>query len=93
MWYCDKTFLPNSITKENIYRLIPLEKLFVSKKGSTKWEEVNLQNPFLDVKEGIAEEIATMLNDELDKKVGMISLTDAIEFNEIAEEIFGYKIK
>ena len=81
------------ITKENIYRLIPLEKLFVSKKGSIKWEEVNLQNPFLDVKEGIAEEIATMLNDELDKKVGMISLTDAIEFNEIAEEIFGYKIK
>lgn len=78
------------ITKENIYRLIPLEKLFVSKKGSIKWEEVNLQNPFLDVKEGIAEEIATMLNDELDKKVGMISLTDAIEFNEIAEEIFGY---
>jgi len=81
------------ITKENIYRLIPLEKLFVSKKGSTKWEEVNLQNTFLDVKEGIAEEIATMLNDELDKKIGMISLSDAIKFNEIAEEIFGYKIK
>jgi len=81
------------ITKENIYRLIPLEKLFVSKKGSTKWEEVNLQNTFLDVKEGIAEEIATMLNDELDKKIGMISLSDAIKFNEIAEEIFGYEIK
>jgi predicted dehydrogenase len=81
------------ITKENIYRLIPLEKLFVSKKGSTKWEEVNLQNTFLNVKEGIAEEIATMLNDELDKKIGMISLSDAIKFNEIAEEIFGYKIK
>ena len=81
------------ITKENIYRLIPLEKLFVSKKGSTKWEEVNLQNTFLDVKEGIAEEIATMLNDELDKKIGMITLSDAIEFNEIAEKIFGYKIK
>ena len=81
------------MTKENIYRLIPLEKLFVSKKGSTKWEEVNLQNTFLDVKEGIAEEIATMLNDELDKKIGMISLSDAIEFNEIAEKIFGYEIK
>lgn len=78
------------ITRENMYRLSPLEKLFVSKKGSVGWEEVPVQNAFLDVKEGIAEEIATMLNIELDKKIGMITLKDAIEFNKIAEVIFGY---
>ena len=79
------------ITKKNIYRLIPLEKLFVSKKGTIEWKEVPLKNAFSDVKEGIAEEIATMLNDELDKKIGMITLKDTIEFNKIAEIIFGYE--
>lgn len=78
------------ITRENIYRLSPLEKLFVSKKGSVEWKEVSLQNAFPNIKEGIAEEIAVMLNDELDKKIGMITLNDAIKFNEIAEVIFGY---
>jgi len=78
------------ITKKNIYRLSPLEKLFVSKKGTIEWNEIPLQNAFSDVKEGIAEEIATMLNDELNKKIGMITLHDAIEFNKIAETIFGY---
>jgi len=78
------------ITKENTYRLSPLEKLFVSKKGTIEWNEIPLQNAFSDVKEGIAEEIATMLNDELNKKIGMVTLHDAIEFNKIAETIFGY---
>lgn len=78
------------ITKENIYKLMPLEKLFVSKKGSIEWKEIPIKKIFSNVKEGIAEEIATMLDDELDKKIGMVSLTDAIKFNKIAEEIFGY---
>jgi len=78
------------VTKKNMYRLIPLEKLFVSKKGTVEWKEISLKNAFSDVKEGIAEEIATMLNDELDKKIGMITLKDAIEFNKIAEKIFDY---
>ncbi len=78
------------VTKENIYRLSPLEKLFISKKGTTEWKEILLEKTFPEVKEGIAEEIATMLNDKLSKKIGMITLNDAIEFNEIAEKIFGY---
>jgi predicted dehydrogenase len=81
------------ITKSNIYRLTPLEKLFVSKKDSTEWKEVSLQPAFSNVKEGIAEEVATMLNDKLNKKIGMITMNDAIKFNKIAEKIFGYKIK
>lgn len=79
------------ITKENIYRLTPLEKLFVSKKGSIEWKEISLQKSFSGVKEGIAEEIAIILNDKLNKKIGMINLKDAIKFNRIAEKIFGYK--
>jgi len=34
-----------------------------------------------------------MLNDKLSKKIGMTTVNDAIKFNEIAEKIFGYKIK
>jgi len=81
------------VTRENVYRLTPLEKLFVSKKGSTEWKKIQLQKSFLGVKEGVAEEIATILNDKLNKKIGMINLKDAIKFNRIAEEIFGYKDK
>jgi len=81
------------VTKSNIYRLIPLEKLFVSKKDSIEWKEVHLQPAFSNVKVGIAEEIAAMLNDKLSKKIGMTTVNDAIKFNEIAEKIFGYKIK
>jgi len=78
------------VTKSNIYRLTPLEKLFVSKKGSIEWKEVPLQPAFSNVKVGIAEEVATMLSDKLDKKIGMVTMKDAIKFNEIAEKIFGY---
>ena len=81
------------VTKNNIYRLTPLEKLFVSKKDSIEWKEIPLQPAFSSVKEGIAEEVATMLNDKLNKKIGMITINDAIKFNEIAEKIFGYKNK
>ena len=81
------------ITKNHIYRLTPLEKLFVSKKNSIEWKEVHLQPAFSNVKVGIAEEVATMLNDKLNKKIGVINLKDAIEFNAIAEQIFGYRNK
>tara|TARA_B110000467_G_scaffold98314_1_gene88902 strand:- start:560 stop:1564 length:1005 start_codon:yes stop_codon:yes gene_type:complete len=81
------------ITKKNIYRLNPLEKLFVSKKGSSEWKEIPLKKSYSGVKEGIVEEVAVMLNDKLNKKIGVINLKDAMEFNTIAEKIFGYKNK
>jgi len=80
-------------TEKNIYRLSPLEKLFVSKKGSSEWKEIRLKKTYSGVKEGIAEEIAVILNDKLNKKIGRINLKDIIEFNRIAEKIFGYKNK
>ena len=79
------------VTKENIYRLIPLEKLHVLSKGSTEWKEIVVKSAFPKVKDGIAEEIAVMLNDDFESKIGMISLQKAIKYNELAEVIFGYK--
>ncbi|NOS62186.1 MAG: hypothetical protein HOO66_04010 [Nitrosarchaeum sp.] len=79
------------VTQENIYRLIPLEKLYGLSKGSTEWKEIVVESAFPKVKEGIAEEIAVMLDDDFESKIGMISLQKAIKYNEIAEVIFGYK--
>ena len=79
------------VTKENIYRLIPLEKLYGLSKGSTEWKEIVVESAFPKVKDGIAEEIAVMLDDDLESKIGMISLQKAIKYNEIAEVIFGYR--
>ena len=78
------------ITKNNIYRLIPLEKLFKQSKGSTDWTEILINDAFPGVKTGFAEEIAVMLSDEFDEKIGMISLKKAFEYNKLAEIIFGY---
>ena len=79
------------VTRNNIYRLIPLEKLFVSKKGSTEWREIPIKPIFPNVKEGIAEEIITMLNPKLERKIGMITIDRGIEYIKIAEKIFGYR--
>lgn len=78
------------MTKNNVYRLMPLEGLSVCKKKNVTWEEIPLNPAFPEVKTGIAEEVAVMLNDEIEKEIGLITLKKAAEFNKIAEDIFGY---
>lgn len=79
-----------AITTKNAYRLIPLEELHVCKKGDVTWESVPLKTAFPGVKAGIAEEIAVMLDPDIERKVPMISLERAIEYNKLAEKILGY---
>jgi len=78
------------MTGENVYRLTPLEELYVCKKGSVKWNPIILDSAYPEVKTGIAEEIAIMLNDEKEKEMGLITLEKASKYNEIAEQIFAY---
>lgn len=77
------------MTKENAYRLMPLEDLYVCKKGSNDWEKVPFDVAFPDVKHGVAEEVAAMLDSNLDLE--LVSLERAAAFNKVAEKIFGYK--
>ena len=79
------------VTKKNIYRLSPLEKLFVLKKGTTEWKEIQIKNIFPKIKMGLAEEIVIMLNDALEKQLKMVTIKRAIEYNKLAEKIFAYK--
>jgi len=78
------------ITKKNIYRLVPLEDLYVCTVGSVNWEKIPLKIAYPDVKAGIAEEIAVMLSDDIEDKIEMVSIDKAVEFNNLAERIFGY---
>lgn len=77
------------MTTENAYRLVPLEDLYVCKKGATSWEKVPFDIPFPDVKQGIAEEVAVMLDEQ--PIVELVSLEAAATINKVAEGIFGYK--
>ncbi len=81
------------VTKENIYRLSPLEKLYALTKGSTEWREIQIKSAFPETKAGITEELAVILDDSLEREVGMISLSKAIEYNNLANIIFGYNSK
>ena len=78
------------MTKESIYRLTPLEELYECKKGEMEWKKIPIKTAFPDVKTGIAEEIAMMLSDSIEKEIGLTDLEKAIQYNEIAEKIFNY---
>jgi hypothetical protein len=78
------------MTPQNAYRLIPLEKLFRCPKGSVIWEEVEITQAYAHIKEGIAEQIAVMFQEELEMDIPLMKLNDATYFLKLAEDIFGY---
>ena len=81
------------MTKNNSYRLMPLEELEVCATGKTIWKSVKLDTCFNDVKQGVAEELSIMLSNN--KKMNSIlpNLEEVSKLNKIAMKIFGYKIK
>lgn len=78
------------MTEKNIYRLLPLEDLFVLSKNSKKWKRVQFRQAFPNVKEGIAEELAVMLCKNIEKFIPMFTIKDSFKINKMAEKIFGY---
>lgn len=78
------------MTKENAYRLISLEELFVCHKGSFEWQPVPFKTAYPNVKQGVAEEVTLMLSKEAENKIPLVTLEKAALFNKIVEKIFGY---
>jgi predicted dehydrogenase len=78
------------MTRENAYRLISLEELFVCHKNSFEWERVNFDVSYIDAKQGVCEEIAIMLYPKLEVNVPLVTLEKASKFNQVAEKILGY---
>ena len=92
-WESSGRWMVEIMTKENSYRLMPLEEIHVCKKGTVEWKSVDFQVAFQELKFGIAEQVVTMLDDELEDEIGMVTIEKAIEYNKIAEKIFGYDTK
>jgi predicted dehydrogenase len=75
-------------TKENSYILTPLEELYVCKRFTGTILPVEFDVAFPDVKLGIAEEIAIMLDDS--SGLELVTLEYAAKLNQITEKIMGY---
>lgn len=78
------------MTPKNAFRLIPLEQLHICPKGSFTWNCVETTSAFPEVKQGVAEEIAIMLDHELEKDIPLVTLEKAVDFARLSEEIFKY---
>ena len=77
-------------TKENSYQLIPLEDLFACKRDTGTWNHVDFKKIFPDVKQGMIEEIAIMLDEGRKFRDYLPSTDKAAKYNKLAEKIFGY---
>ena len=78
-------------TKENCYRLSPLEELEFCKKGSTEWKKIHIKNQFTGVKMGFIEEIFLMLEKKIERTNPLPILKETAEIIKISNQIFGYK--
>jgi len=81
------------MTKENAYKLVSLEELFVCHKNSFEWERIEFNVAYPKVKHGVSEEIAIMLYEDLEDKIQLVTLEKAAKFNQVAEKILGYDSK
>jgi len=77
-------------TKKNSYQLIPLEELYVCPRDTGTWNKVSFEKTFPDVKQGMAEEVAIMLERDNKHKSMLPTLKAAAGFNKFAEKIFDY---
>jgi len=89
-WKSGGRWMIEVTTKKYRYRLMPLEELHRCSIGSVNWEKLNFKKAFPDVKQGLAEEIASMLSDKVPNELQLITLEKAVLLNKLAEKIFGY---
>ena len=77
-------------TRYNSYQLIPLEDLYACKRDAGTWTQVPFDAAFPNIKPGLAEEVAIMLDDSGSYREILPSLHKASIYNTLAEKIFGY---
>lgn len=78
------------MARSGAYRFIPLEELWYCKVNSFNWEKINIEPAYPECKTGVAEELAVMLNPELEKEIPLVTLEKAAGYTELAEDILGY---
>jgi predicted dehydrogenase len=78
------------MTLKNAYSLIPLEGLNFCPKGTFTWEKVDFEVAYSNVKHGVAELIAVMLDPSLESQITLVNLEQAREYINLAEKICNY---
>jgi len=70
--------------------MCPLEKLFRKESPMDDWDEIPISSFAPEVKAGIVEEVAAMLDPELAQAIPLITLEKATKLTRYAESLFGY---
>jgi len=65
--------------------------LYICHKDSFEWGKIPFKIAYPKVKQGVAEEISLMLEEEIEEKIPLITLEKAAVFNQVAEKILGYE--
>jgi hypothetical protein len=78
------------MTSKNAYSLIPLEELHVCPKGSLTWEKVDFEVAYSNVKHGVDEQLAIMLDASLESQIPLVNLEQTIEYVRLTEIICNY---
>lgn len=89
-WESAGRWMVEIMTKNKSYRLMPLEGLYVCEKGSIDWNPVSFNSTSLKTKPGILEQVAIMLDHNLEKDCSLITLDQSINYMKIAAQILNY---
>jgi predicted dehydrogenase len=77
-------------TRHTSYRLCPIEKAFYKTQATADWSEIPLTTVTSDVKAGIVEQVAAMLDPAIADIVHIPTLNATADLTRFAEELFGY---
>ena len=77
-------------TERGCYRLIPLEELYFCKKGTIKWEKIEIDSSYTGVKDGVCEQLLAALG--LNTQFRCPNLAFAASLTRASEKIFGYSV-
>jgi predicted dehydrogenase len=77
-------------TAASSYRLCPLEQVLRRTSPVSDWEEVPVTAFAPQIKAGFAEQVAAMLDDDIRRRLPLVSLSDTAALTWFAEDVFGY---
>ena len=75
---------------DNTKKTIFWASLYVCEKGSVDWNPVSFNSTSLKTKPGILEQVAIMLDHNLEKDCSLITLDQSINYMKIAAQILNY---
>lgn len=92
-WTSAGTWSIELMTHRRAYLLSPLEELAAREKGSRCWNRISVESAFPDVRPGMAEEVAAMLDAEVGAHFPSADLNATTEWIRIAEDVYGYALR